>query len=253
MADLTRAYGAPCRPETFVTVTVFGHRIPIVRGAANALLRAAMAAYDVDYAVTRIESYNCRPTTSGGSKSAHSWAAAVDVNPETNPFSSKAVLITDMPPAFRACFKEHGFGWGGDWHSCKDAMHFSMDTGEGGSAVVERFDPDLQAKADAKWARRGKPVPSPNPRIKRDGGQAPPWRHNHPANPSNPKSMHAQCDTVRQWQAKMKERGWDIAVDSDFGDKSELVCRAFQREKGLGVDGILGPNTWRATWDTPVT
>lgn len=251
MADLTRAYGPSCRPDTFVTVTVFGHRIPFVRKGANALLRAAMAAYDVDYAVTRIETYNCRPTTSGGSKSAHSWAAAVDINPEKNPFSSKGVLITDMPPAFRAAFKSNGFGWGGDWRSCKDAMHFSLDTGEGGSAVVEQFDPGLQARADAKWAGRGKP--SPQRDAKRPGGQAPPWKHDHPANPRNPKSMHAGCDTVRQWQAQMKRRGWDITVDSDFGDRSELVCRAFQREKGLTVDGILGPDTWRVTWDAPVT
>jgi peptidoglycan hydrolase-like protein with peptidoglycan-binding domain len=51
----------------------------------------------------------------------------------------------------------------------------------------------------------------------------------------------------------MKERGWDIKVDSNYGDESERVCRAFQREKGLAVDGILGPNTWRVTWESPVT
>jgi peptidoglycan hydrolase-like protein with peptidoglycan-binding domain len=253
MADLTSAYGAPCRPDGFVTVRVFGRQIPFVRGGANALLRAAMAAYDLDYVVRRIESYNCRPTTSGGSRSAHSWAAAVDVNPETNPFSSKAVLITDMPPAFRAAFKDHGFGWGGDWRSCKDAMHFSLDKGEGGSAPVETFDRDLQARADAKWAGRGAPQPNVKPApIKADGVQAPPWKHAHPQSPNNPKNRHPQCDTVRQWQARMKQRGWEIGVDSIYGDDSERVCRAFQREKGLTVDGILGPNTWRATFEAPV-
>jgi hypothetical protein len=251
MADLSRAYGPSCRPDGFVTVRVFGHEIPFIRKGANALLRAAMAAYDVDYAVTRIESYNCRPTTSGGSKSAHSWAAAVDVNPAKNPFSAKAVLITDMPPAFRKAFKDNGFGWGGDWRSCKDAMHFSLDVSEGGKAPVETYDPSLQAKADAKWggARRI----APQPQVKVPGAQPPPWRHDHAASPSNPKSPHASCDTVRRWQAKMKDRGWDIEVDSNYGDESERVCRAFQREKGLAVDGILGPNTWRVTWESPVT
>jgi peptidoglycan hydrolase-like protein with peptidoglycan-binding domain len=50
----------------------------------------------------------------------------------------------------------------------------------------------------------------------------------------------------------MKARGWDIEVDSHYGDASERVCRAFQREKGLVMDGILGPDTWRASWDAAV-
>jgi peptidoglycan hydrolase-like protein with peptidoglycan-binding domain len=249
IADLSASYGQPCRPDTFVTVRVFGRQIPFVRAGANALLRAAMAAYDLDYAVRRIESYNCRRTISGGSRSAHSWAAAVDINPETNPFSSKGKLVTDMPAAFRAAFTDHGFGWGGNWRSVKDAMHFSLDHGEGGSAPVETFDRDLQARADAKWDQRGT---KPRPQPPKPAGKAPPWRHDHPAEPSNPRNRHGKCDTVRQWQAQMKSRGWDIDVDAYFGDASERVCRAFQREKSLAIDGILGPDTWRASWDAPV-
>ncbi|KAB2384622.1 peptidoglycan-binding protein [Actinomadura montaniterrae] len=60
-------------------------------------------------------------------------------------------------------------------------------------------------------------------------------------------------DDVRTWQARMKARGWSIAVDGAYGPASEEVCRAFQREKGLGVDGVVGPATWRAAWDAPVT
>ncbi|WP_433184890.1 peptidoglycan-binding domain-containing protein [Actinoallomurus sp. CA-150999] len=58
---------------------------------------------------------------------------------------------------------------------------------------------------------------------------------------------------VRQWQQQMKDRGWSIAVDSDYGDDSERICKAFQKEKGLKVDGIVGPITWKATWEAPVT
>lgn len=247
MADLRAVYGEPCKPGMFVQVRVFGHEIPFVRAGANALLRAAMDAYDVDYGVHRIESYNCRPTTSGGSRSAHSWAAAVDMNPEQNPFSSKAILHTDMPREFRDVFKRHGFGWGGDWHSVKDAMHFSMDRGEGGDAVTQKYDPHLQEAADRKWAGRGTAKPPPQ---KAAGVAALPWQHEHPGSVRN---AHNNCGTVRRWQAQMKQRGWDIRVDSAYGDRSERVCRSFQREKGLAVDGILGPATWRAAWAQPVT
>ena len=247
MANLIVPYGPACRTDTFVDVTVFGHTIPFVRRGANALLRAAMDAYDVDYGVSRIESYNCRKTTGGTGQSAHSWAAAVDVNPSQNPFSSKAILITDMPADFRAAFKKHGFGWGGDWHSVKDAMHFSMDRGEQGEAIDQAFDANLQAQANDKWA--GKPI-APAPPPKKPGTTAPPWEHEHPGNIENP---HKGCETVRRWQEQMSAREWEIDVDGNYGDQSERVCRGFQREKGLDIDGILGPNTWKAAWEEPIT
>ena len=51
----------------------------------------------------------------------------------------------------------------------------------------------------------------------------------------------------------MSAREWDIDVDGDYGDQSERVCRGFQREKGLDIDGILGPVTWKAAWEEPIT
>ncbi|MFC5187143.1 peptidoglycan-binding domain-containing protein [Actinomadura harenae] len=58
---------------------------------------------------------------------------------------------------------------------------------------------------------------------------------------------------VRQWQQRIRDRGWKITVDGAYGPNSEAICRAFQREKGLQVDGVIGPDTWRAAWASPVT
>jgi len=58
---------------------------------------------------------------------------------------------------------------------------------------------------------------------------------------------------VKTWQTKMKSRGWSITVDGIYGPDSEKVCLQFQKEKGLPADGIVGPVTWRATWEEPVT
>ncbi|MGI8425555.1 MAG: peptidoglycan-binding domain-containing protein [Actinomycetota bacterium] len=58
---------------------------------------------------------------------------------------------------------------------------------------------------------------------------------------------------VRMWQKRMSERGWRIGVDGAYGPESERVCRDFQADKGLVVDGIVGPQTWRATWESPIT
>jgi peptidoglycan hydrolase-like protein with peptidoglycan-binding domain len=49
---------------------------------------------------------------------------------------------------------------------------------------------------------------------------------------------------VRQWQQRMRDRGWTIGVDGWYGPQSEGVCREFQRRFGLGVDGRVGPITW---------
>jgi len=58
---------------------------------------------------------------------------------------------------------------------------------------------------------------------------------------------------VTMWQAYMAWRGWHLTVDGKYGPKSEDVCKQFQAEKGLTVDGEVGPVTWRTTRDAPTT
>lgn len=60
-------------------------------------------------------------------------------------------------------------------------------------------------------------------------------------------------DDVRTWQAQMAKRGWKLTVDAVYGPKSADTCRAFQREKGLAADGMVGALTWAATWKAEVT
>ncbi|WP_374225333.1 peptidoglycan-binding protein [Streptomyces sp. AC602_WCS936] len=48
-------------------------------------------------------------------------------------------------------------------------------------------------------------------------------------------------------------RGWSISVDGVYGPGSRNACLAFQREKGLAADGIVGPATWQAAWVAAVT
>ncbi|MDH6117542.1 hypothetical protein ABH930_003097 [Kitasatospora sp. GAS204A] len=58
---------------------------------------------------------------------------------------------------------------------------------------------------------------------------------------------------VRTWQQRMHDRGWPLTVDGWYGQQSDHVCRQFQQEKGLTVDGIVGPASWAAAWADPVS
>lgn len=58
---------------------------------------------------------------------------------------------------------------------------------------------------------------------------------------------------IATWQRQMRQRGWSIAVDGLYGTKSRDVATAFQRDKNLADDGIVGPATWEAAWAFPIT
>ncbi|MBC6461726.1 CHAP domain-containing protein [Actinomadura sp. HBU206391] len=94
----------------------------------------------------------------------------------------------------------------------------------------------------------GKPGSSGSSSSK-PAGKAPKWpgRYLKVAKPM----MHGK--DVRTWQAQMRKRGWSIAADGYYGAASAKICRQFQAEKKLGVDGIVGPATWRAAWEAVVT
>jgi len=81
------------------------------------------------------------------------------------------------------------------------------------------------------------------------GGSAPAFT----ANPFFDQKTNSRHPDVRTWQSKMRSRGWAIDVDQIYGPGSERVCRQFQQEKRLTVDGKVGPQTWSMTWSAPVT
>jgi peptidoglycan hydrolase-like protein with peptidoglycan-binding domain len=46
-------------------------------------------------------------------------------------------------------------------------------------------------------------------------------------------------------QYLLRARGRAVAVDGDFGPRTDAAVRAFQHDRHLTVDGIVGPQTWR--------
>ncbi len=54
-------------------------------------------------------------------------------------------------------------------------------------------------------------------------------------------------EPIRTLQYLLRQHGHtNVEVDGKFGPVTEEAVRAFQRSKGLGVDGIVGNQTWPA-------
>lgn len=119
--------------------------------------------------------------------------------------------------------------------------------------------PKALALAGAGHVVVGKPTPWRPPHV---SGAAPrfPLPRGHYFGPkAAPAYSHsgyygaADRAGLRTWQAQMRRRGWTIDVDGLYGPQTAKVAKAFQREKHLVVDGLIGPATWAAAWTAPVT
>lgn len=55
-------------------------------------------------------------------------------------------------------------------------------------------------------------------------------------------------DMVRRFQQRMFQLGFEIDADGAYGPQSKRVCQAFQKERGLVADGIVGQKTWNAAF-----
>ena len=88
-------------------------------------------------------SFVCRPAVNSGNWSRHAHGGAIDINPFHNPYVKGDLVLPELASAYldrdrdvpgmitpevEALFATIGWGWGGDWSSASDWMHFS-DTG----------------------------------------------------------------------------------------------------------------------------
>ena len=51
---------------------------------------------------------------------------------------------------------------------------------------------------------------------------------------------------VRTLQTKLNESGASLTVDGSFGPATNSAVRSLQSASGIGVDGVVGPQTWNA-------
>jgi hypothetical protein len=135
-------------------------------------------------------------------------------------------------------------------HGIRDAIEWLRAEGGAGPEIKGHRDgyaTDCPGSRLYAWVKAGAPRPGGQPE------KAPPF----PGRLLRCPPTMSGAD-VYSWQAQMRDRGWDLIPDGSYGPRSRDVCSAFQRDSTvhgwpLDDDGIVGPATWRATWERPVS
>jgi len=134
----------PCSTSDLRTISFMGHQAKVHKNLTASLQRIDARWRSLGgnsyYEVRSVGSYNCRKVTNGESYSNHAYGLAIDINADTNGYYEGATgpiqdYMTDMneqSPLFYSLFTAEGWGWGGNWNSLKDAMHYSKARGEQG-------------------------------------------------------------------------------------------------------------------------
>ena len=114
-------------------------KVRLHRAVADQVVRALQKAQDGGFKVYDVQTYAWRSMTESSKMSVHAYGLAVDINVAENPYISgtKTVGSKYDPknneysiPAGGVlvnAFYAEGWGWGGDWNSKKDYMHFSYN------------------------------------------------------------------------------------------------------------------------------
>lgn len=72
-----------------------------------------------------------------------------------------------------------------------------------------------------------------------------------PAPDEYPLQLCQSGGAVTNVQIVLSEAGYSVDIDGYFGPGTERAVRQFQTDRGLEVDGLVGPDTWAALFGAP--
>lgn len=180
----------------------------------------------------------------------HAWAETIRQNRHSN---VKYVIWTGQMFSAYARGNIPRFTWrpytGSNPHTSH--MHISVGLGRDGRSQPPYDD-------ESSWGIVAIAAPTPAPASAQP--EAPPyplpsgWYFGPRSGPrSSVSGFHGHGDDLAVWQQRMADRGWRIDVDGRYGPQTAGVALAFQLEKGLAADSLIGPETWAAAWTAPIT
>jgi hypothetical protein len=205
--------------------------------------------------------YTYKEISGSSTLSNHASATALDINAPDHPYGVRNTFNSGQVSQIRAILSEvsPAVRWGGDYTGSADEMHFEINAGASTVASVA-----------ARLGGGGGGVVEP------PAGQAPPYPlpSGYYFGPLTGPTESISCQApdgsdhqyrpyLQQWQQRMIDRGWEecfvqYGADGMYGETVEVseagqCALQFQQEKGLEVDGLIGPQTWSAAWTEPIT
>lgn len=176
----------------------------------------------------------------------HASGTATDTNWNEHVRGRRGTFKTSQVAAIRKIlgFLEGTVRWGGDYKKASiDEMHFEVNASPSKLAKV--------ADKIRAW-RVGKTLAAVVGKATAAvAGKPPAWPKGTPAFRASTDPKYSP--TVLAWQTRMAQRRWSITRDGRYGPKSADVAEAFQREKHLHIDRLLGPQTFAAAWTAKET
>ena len=86
------------------------------------------------------------------------------------------------------------------------------------------------------------PMPMPNPSAVQ------PASNERPPYPGTALRQGSKGTNVRAMQQRLRDLGYAVGVDGNFGPGTTTAVVAFQQKKNLGSDGVVEAGTWAALW-----
>jgi len=195
---------------TFMGKSLIWHEwavVPIMRVQEELLAEGWQSRYHWE----DLQTYCVRKIRGGTNWSMHSGPIAIDINPAKNPMQK--TLKTDIPPRVREIFKKHGFFWGGDWKSVKDAMHFEYQGAPVKTAWKPKFPYGTRNLKVTKPLMRGADIL---------------W-------------VQKQINILKTYPQNVTQH---LKEDGIYGNETANCVGVFQYRYKLTVDKVVGPKTW---------
>lgn len=185
------------------------------------------------------------------------WIVGGPIDDEAAKWPARAKYGADWVVAAQQKLIRLGYDLGPDGADGYDGATTQAAVGDlqarGGLTVDNIYGPDTNAYADELLAPSSGTPPFPLPAGSYFGPEAGPAE--------SVSGWHGHARDLARWQQQMKDRGWPIIVDGLYGPMGATeptgntadIAGQFQAEKGLRVDKEIGPETWAAAWEAPVT
>jgi murein DD-endopeptidase MepM/ murein hydrolase activator NlpD len=234
---ITSGWGAPGDERNIVSARGGGvsfqcHRL--AKSKFEGFLNDLVSIYG--YRPGVVGGYNDRNIANTSRKSNHAWGAAIDVDPQRNPYYSSGSGGAYALPHGGAMVKlarKWGLGWGGEWNNSKDYMHFEV-IGAPASDTYGGVSGGSGAVVIQKWKV---PIHGPYTISARFGEKGPHWANGHsgtdfscptgtPVYPVGPGKVH---------QNVTGDASYGTAIAIDHGGGNYTYYAHFSAGAGLSV------------------